>query len=77
MRLSNVIKGLQILSNYFDSDTNQTAAEHDEFFVYSTDHSVSKEDIKTLIEMGWFQDNGANLDNIDAYDPEESWKMFT
>lgn len=70
MRLSNFIKGLQILQKYYDQDGFHLAAEHDEFYCYGTDRPLSREDIQTMKELGWHQDEEGE------YDRSNSWKVF-
>jgi hypothetical protein len=83
VKLSELIDGLNILVKYFDDpDSYNVGAEHDVIYVYPTDRPVDKEDVKALIELGWFQED-VEIDDDDAdfspehYSPEETWSHYT
>jgi hypothetical protein len=54
MKTSNIVKGMQILQKYYNSDNQYTcSAEHDIIYMFETDIDVSEEDISILEELGW------------------------
>jgi hypothetical protein len=54
MKTSNIIKGMQILQKYYNSDNQYVcSAEHDIIYMFETDTEVSEEDISILEELGW------------------------
>ena len=68
MTLKNFLGGLSILEKYFDdTDGYVIGAEHDQFYLYSTDRDVSPEDKTSLDALGWFQPE----------DGEGGWSAFT
>ena len=69
MIINEVIKGMEILSKYFDEDGYNVGAEHDVIYVYNTDKAVSEEDIVTLRSNGWEQDSA-------EYSLKESWQRY-
>lgn len=77
MILSRIIAGINILSPYYDGgDGYHLGAKHYEIFLYATSCPVSPEDIKELLELGWFQPDGANEDDPGAYNQEEPWVAY-
>jgi hypothetical protein len=80
MKLNDFIAGLQILQGYFDTpDKYCIGAEHDIFYVYSTDKPLSPEDVAKLVQLGWHQEEAVTDGEFTAenYDPEESWSAYT
>ena len=73
MILSKFVQGLQIFQKYYDLDGFRVDAEHDEFFVYTTDRPLSEEDLKTVIDLGWFQ---PEVEPDAAYDPAQGWEAY-
>ena len=54
MKTSNIIKGMQILQKYYNSENQYTcSAEHDIIYMFETDVDVSEEDVSILEELGW------------------------
>jgi hypothetical protein len=54
MKTSNIIKGMQILQKYYNSDNQYVcSAEHDIIYMFETDVDVSEEDVSILEELGW------------------------
>lgn len=49
-------------------------AEHDQFYVYATDTPLEPDEVKQLVEWGWFQ---PELEDDAPYDPEEGWSAWT
>jgi hypothetical protein len=81
MKMNDVIEGLQILQKYFDDPNGyNTAAEHDQIFVYPTNKPVSPEDVARLRELGWFQPDAGSR-GVEAgkepYEPEDGWTAYT
>ncbi len=75
MKLSEFTEGLDILKKYFnDPNGYHIGSEHDQFYVYATDKPVSDEDVKILLELGWFQ---PETNDDDGYSPEDGWSVFT
>ncbi len=86
MRTKDIIEGLTILEKYrSEPDGYNTGAEHDQIYAYATDSPVSEEDVKRLVELGWFQpdveigrpESDSSQDfSIENYDPSERWSCF-
>lgn len=57
MKMSSLIQGLSILSDYFDEDGYRTCAEHDILFVNETDRPVGPNDEARLKTLGWIKTN--------------------
>jgi hypothetical protein len=78
MLLSKLIQGLQIFQKYYDEDGYDTGAEHDQFYAYSTDKPLSEEDLKKVVDMGWFQPDVDHEDDfqVSDYDPTEGWSTY-
>lgn len=80
MKINDFIEGIQILSKYYDKPNGyHIGAEHDVFYVYSTDRQVATEDLNKLCELGWFQDADTGDEDEfkpEHYDPEEGWQAF-
>ena len=74
MELNNFVNGLKVLQGYFDNqDGYHIGAEHDQFYVYPTDNSVSEDDFRALKMMGWFQ---PDAEDDDVYNPEAGWSAY-
>ena len=73
--LSKFIRALQIFQKYYDKDGFHIGAEHDQFYVYPTDRPLSEEDLKTVVVLGWFQEEVEHEDDFKPsdYNPEEGW----
>lgn len=80
MRTNDIIEGLQILQKYRDKpDGYSVGAEHDILYAYETDRPVEVEDLKRLIELGWFQEDvdcGDDKFSIEHYQSDEGWAAF-
>lgn len=75
MSLESVSKGIEIISRYYKNPKGYNiGAEHHRIYLYATDLPVSNQDISTLIELGWFQEEGISEDGGD-YDRDESWTI--
>ena len=75
---SNFIRGLLILNRYYDNgDGDHIGAEHDAFYAYTTNRSLSVEDVTKMVDWGWHQEDVSIPDNEDFsaehYDPEVGW----
>lgn len=57
--MEDLIKALQIFSQYANNDKNPTHCEHDTLYICSgiTKQMVSEHDIKQLDELGFFYDD--------------------
>jgi hypothetical protein len=74
MKLSNFIKGLQILQKYYNhGDGFHITAMADEFCAYATDKPMSDDDVKEMHNLGWVQ---PNHDFYTPYDPKEGWRVY-
>ena len=74
MTLDKFMRGMHIFSLYFDNMNNYClGAEHDQFYVYATDHPIPQDSVKELKELGWFQ---PDVDTESDYDPTEGWSCF-
>lgn len=72
-KLDSIIGGLEIVKKYSGGDSYETAAEHDQFFIYPI-KGLTFEDALKLRELGWRQD-GVDKDwppNLD-----DGWYVFT
>lgn len=79
MNLQNFTEGINIIAKYFNKkDGYHIGAEHDQFYVYQTDRELSEDDIKKMIELGWFQEVDAKGEefSLGDYDKEEGWSCF-
>ncbi len=77
MQLSNFIKGLLILQPYYhNGDGFHIGAEHDEFYAYQTDLPLTPDDVKTMVELGWFQIFGGAGHCDGEYIPENGWSAY-
>ena len=76
--LSKFIQALQIFQKYYDKDGYNTGAEHDQFYVYPTDKPLSEEDLRTVVVLGWFQEEVGHegVFQVSDYDPSEGWSAF-
>lgn len=80
MKLSKFMDGLNTLLPYYNNaDGFHIGAEHDQFYAYQTDNSLSPEDVKKMVGLGWFQPEGGICEDESdvAYDPENGWSAFT
>lgn len=80
MTTKNIIEGLTILEKYrAKPDGYNTGAEHDQIYAYSTDQPASDDDVKRLVELGWFQqdvETGDDEFTAEHYDAEEGWSCY-
>ena len=80
MKNEYIIEGMTIISKYYNKDNNyNVGAEHDILYLFETDKPVSKEDLKTLIDLGWTQEEADFVDEtftIAAYDQGLSWSAY-
>lgn len=80
MLLSRFVQGLQILQKYYDLDGFHIGAEHDEFFVYTTDRPLSEKDLNKVVALGWFQREVVPADHgefqASDYDPDQGWSAY-
>ena len=77
MKLGEFIDGLNILRPYYkDGDGYHIGAEHDVFYAYKTERPLSDEDVKKMVELGWFQEDGIH-EGEGEYSPDEGWSAFT
>jgi hypothetical protein len=80
MILSRLVQGLQIFQKYYDKDGYNIGAEHDTFYAYTTDRPLSEEDLKTVVVLGWFQQDVETADEGEFkpsdYDPAEGWSAL-
>lgn len=81
MKLNNLITGLQILqTHYKNPNERHTGAEHDIIYAYKTDTELSMEEVKQLVDLGWFQDEvDVEEDNefqAKHYDPSCPWAAY-
>jgi hypothetical protein len=80
MKTKDIIAGLTILDRQYHNGGYGTSAEHDAIYHYAVDLSAGE--VAKLLELGWFQENGAIRaeDSNDGvarpYDPEEGWTAF-
>ncbi len=72
-KLSALIGGLEIVKKYCHDDSYQTAAEHDQIFLYPIDGLLA-EDAAKLRELGWMQED---VEETDPPDLDEGWFIFT
>lgn len=82
MKISDFVDGIQILRKYYKSENAFCiGAEHDIFYMYSTDTPVESADIQRLVELGWFQPDAEAGDDGEFsavhYDQHESWAAYT
>ena len=78
MNTDSLIKGLQILSNYYDKPGGyNTGANHDVVYGYPTDKPLTNEDVQKMIDLGWHQGHDEMNYNEDMkvsdYRDDESW----
>ena len=81
MTTKKVIEGLTILEKYrANEDGSNTGAEHDQIYAYATEKPVNDDDLKRLVELGWFQQDVETGDDdefgVKHYDAEEGWSCF-
>lgn len=79
MELNNFINGLQIFQLYFNKpDGFHIGAEHDQIYVYNTDHPMHADDVARVVAIGWFQPEVPYEDEFlpEMYNPEEGWSCY-
>ena len=81
MTVKELLDGLNVLRPYYvDPDGYTIGAEHDQIYAYSTDRPLTKEDVKRMCDLGWFQEDVEVDDDKDFgpdnYNPEESWSAY-
>lgn len=78
MNIKNIIDGIAILRTYFENpDGYHLGAEHDEIFIFKTDHPMSPEDVARVRELGWFQTEAEDDEEDGAeYSAEEAWCAY-
>jgi hypothetical protein len=78
MKLHELAQAITILAPYYDDPTTyHVGAEHDVIYLYATDRALTPADVIRMLDLGWFQETGANEDEPDAYNPSEGWQHFT
>lgn len=76
MNLKKVLVGIEVLKKYYKTDEEYNiGAEHDIIYMFPTDEPMLKEDILTMIELGWIQDK-IEFNGVDDYDHQESWAAY-
>lgn len=75
MKLKEVIEGFQIASKYFkdSGDGYYLDASHDRIYLYPLDLPMSEEDIKRMVELGFFQES---WERDCTYNPEDGWSLW-
>lgn len=74
MNLGSFVAGVEIIRKYYSArDGYHLAAEHDQIYLYPTDHPMSEEDVAAVRDLGWFQDDASDSD---VYDPAGGWSCF-
>jgi hypothetical protein len=79
MRLNKLLEGIQILQPYYKNpDGFECGADHDVFYMFSTDQPLPAQAVARLIALGWVQDAVRPADEhgdfiVTDYDPNESW----
>lgn len=74
MNLGSFITGAEIIRKYYSArDGYHLAAEHDQIYLYPTDHPMTEEDVFAVKELGWFQDD---VGDDDEYDPTSGWSCY-
>ena len=80
MKTSAIIEGLMILSKYWDDDGYHCGGEHDAIWADKTPRPLDLNDVRRLIDLGWFQED-ADCDDEDFaakhYDADTGWNCFT
>jgi len=82
MKMKNFVDGLNILRPYFDDpDGYHIGSEHDQFYVYQTNHPLTPEDVAKMRALGWFQPDARIPDEPEGaeapYNPEDGWSAYT
>jgi hypothetical protein len=81
MKFDAFLEGLTILRRHITAEGGgyHIGAEHDQFYVYATNIPLAPEDVKRMVDLGWFQpDRGAGkATGPETYDPGEGWSAFT
>lgn len=78
MNIDELVKGIQVIRKYYDDPNGYKCdAEHDIFYMNRTDRPIECNDLNTLIDLGWFQDDAYLGDddefNVEHYDTSETW----
>lgn len=81
MTTDKLIAGIQILDKYRDEPRgHNVGAEHDSVYAYATDTPVEADDLKRLVELGWFQEHVEIGDDdefgTEHYNIAESWCAY-
>jgi hypothetical protein len=78
MRTIHLISGLKTLQPYYiDQAGYHNGADHDVFYAYSTDRPLSEEDVKHMVDLGWFQEVKHDDEFMYTdYDPSEGWLAY-
>ena len=82
MRTIDIIEGMKLLLNYFNSQDGYNAGcEHDELRVYATDKPLTDVDVQKMIDLGWHQEHDGRGDYsedfaLSHYRPEEAWVSY-
>jgi hypothetical protein len=78
MKLDDLGAAIAILRPYYDDPTGyHVAAEHDVIYLMETDRPLTLEDAKKMMDLGWIQDDGANDDVPEEYNPAQAWQHCT
>lgn len=73
MRLNNIIRGIQIVQDYYDNPNGyKLTAEDDQIYLYATDRPLTDDSVKQMKDLGWFQPNNDG----ETYDPLNGWSAF-
>ena len=73
-----VIEGLKILNKYCKEDSHNIWVSNETIWFNATDKELEDDDVKELIELGWFQED-VHYDNefrLRHYDPDEAWTYY-
>lgn len=80
MGLKNLLDGIEILRKYYNNpDGYNMAAEHDIFYMYSTDRPIINDDLMTLISLDWIQEENVDENGdftIENYSSDEGWAFY-
>lgn len=72
MKLSNLLKGVQILRPYYDDPDgyHNMVAKHNQFFMWATQRPLSDIDAAAMFELGW---NQPEQESEGGYNPDDGW----
>jgi len=80
MKTIGIIEGLSILQRYRTGQFGyDVSAEHDVIYAHKTDRPVGPDDLKRLVQLGWFQEDADYPDGefgVEHYAPDESWTCY-